>query len=314
MSSPGPTVSARPEMTRLPPAAAPRTAVVQASPQGAVAVAPGSLPLVARIQEWIRVEGAWWATSFVFHMLLMCVGMLISAGAGGAPNHRRRGSGHPGDEGRGQAAPTQLEPFDPTGASLDPTELTTESLTWTKPGTGSPIDQKEILYDNSEVFEERGGGMASSATTGPTLGGIGGYDIKGIGPGPAIVGRGGVGIGVGDGTNPGSGGAGVGFGGRGKGHRKAMVAGGGGTRDSERAVAAALSWLARTKSPIIPTWDTGALASFRGCARARAARPRATPTPTAGLRPWPCCRSWRPAKPMRPKVPISRPFGEGCTG
>jgi hypothetical protein len=158
--------------------------------------------------------------------------------------------------------PTQLEPFDPTGASLDPTELTTESLTWTKPGTGSPIDQKEIFYDNSEVFEERGGGIASSATTGPTLGGIGGYDIKGIGPGPAIVGRGGVGIGVGDGTNPGSGGGGVGFAGRGKGHRKAMVAGGGGTRDSERAVAAALSWLARHQIPDNPNMGHWSLSEF----------------------------------------------------
>jgi hypothetical protein len=54
-----------------------------------------------------------------------------------------------------------------------------------------------------------------------------------------------VGTGVGTGTNPGSGGSGVGFGGRGTGWKKAMIGGYGGTKRGERAVAAALDWLAR---------------------------------------------------------------------
>jgi hypothetical protein len=208
-------------------------------------VALGPPGLIARVQEWIRVEGAWWATSFVFHMALMtCVLLLVGTQQRewqvideGAPVVQET-------KAEAKMTPPQLEPFDPSGAPLEPSILTTESLTWTKPGTGT-VDQTEIYYDDSPVFEERGGGMASSLTSGANLGGIGGYDIKGFGPGPAIIGRGGVGIGVGEGTNPGSGGPGVGLGGRGKGHRKAMIFGGGGTQASERAVAAALSWLAR---------------------------------------------------------------------
>ena len=50
--------------------------------------------------------------------------------------------------------------------------------------------------------------------------------------------------GAGEGTKAGSGGKGEGFGSRGAGVRKAML-GNGGTKDSERAVAAALNWLAR---------------------------------------------------------------------
>ena len=73
--------------------------------------------------------------------------------------------------------------------------------------------------------------------------------FRGLLPGgPAVVGRSGVGIGPGEGEYPGSGGKGVGIGGR-KGHRQALVAGGGGTPESERAVAAALSWLARHQLP-----------------------------------------------------------------
>jgi hypothetical protein len=73
--------------------------------------------------------------------------------------------------------------------------------------------------------------------------------VKAIGPGPVVRGKGGVGVGVGTGTHPGSGGDGWGFGGRGSGSRKAMLASGGGTRQSERAVAAALFWLAKHQSP-----------------------------------------------------------------
>ena len=50
---------------------------------------------------------------------------------------------------------------------------------------------------------------------------------------------------MGIGTQAGTGGDGWGFGGRGAGHREAMLASGGGTRQTERAVAGALNWLAR---------------------------------------------------------------------
>ena len=57
---------------------------------------------------------------------------------------------------------------------------------------------------------------------------------------------GGIG-GTGESNKPGSGGKGEGFGSRGSGVRKAML-GNGGTKASERAVAAALNWLARHQS------------------------------------------------------------------
>ena len=67
-------------------------------------------------------------------------------------------------------------------------------------------------------------------------GGSDGFDVKACGQGIDVMGK----RGVGAATN-----AGEGFGGRGSGHRKAMLASGGGTRQSERAVAAALHWLWR---------------------------------------------------------------------
>ena len=65
-----------------------------------------------------------------------------------------------------------------------------------------------------------------------------------FGPGPKVTGAAGIGMGLGTGKDYGSGGNGSGFGGRGSGSRKAMLATGGGTKHTERAVTAALVWLA----------------------------------------------------------------------
>lgn len=239
----------RPTPTPTPaPTPAPATAQAPAqppAPQGtAPAEAPGT-PFGEQIMEWIRTEGAWWASSFVFHMLLMCVLMLIST---------RTGSEYQGeppsfDEADQEALiPEQkLERFEVGDTPLEPTELTTDTLTLNQAPGGGPA-QEEIYYDDNPVFIEAGGGMAS-ASSGPSLGGLGGFTVVGTGPGIAVRGGGGVGVGIGTGTNPGMGGGGSGFGGRGQGHRKAMVGGFGGTRQSERAVAAALNWLARHQSP-----------------------------------------------------------------
>lgn len=136
-----------------------------------------------------------------------------------------------------------LTRFEVGETPLEPTVLDTESLTLEAP----KFEQTEQFNDNSAVFEERGGGMA--ATTDAAFGGLGGFDFKAIGDGPAVTGAGGVGTGVGTGTRGGSGGDGVGFGGRGAGMRKAMVGGFGGTKQSERAVAAGLNWIARHQNP-----------------------------------------------------------------
>ncbi|HTN76477.1 MAG TPA: prenyltransferase/squalene oxidase repeat-containing protein [Pirellulaceae bacterium] len=130
----------------------------------------------------------------------------------------------------------EITHFEVGDTPLDPTELTTETLELTDP---PPVEEQ--INDNNPVFESAGGG---SATANPDAMGSGvGFDIKATGLGPIVKGSGGVDGGVGLGNNPGKGGAGSGFGGRGQGMRAAVA--GGGTKQSERAVAAALNWLAR---------------------------------------------------------------------
>ncbi|MCX7425820.1 MAG: terpene cyclase/mutase family protein, partial [Planctomycetia bacterium] len=92
--------------------------------------------------------------------------------------------------------------------------------------------------------EEAGGGVPQKKSE-VNLGGLGGFDVRAFGEGPIVRGAGGVGSGEGTGVEAGSGGAKSGFGGRGSGHREEMLGAFGGTKQSERAVAAGLNWLAR---------------------------------------------------------------------
>jgi hypothetical protein len=198
----------------------------------------------ARMKGWMTEEGPWWLCSFVFHLVLVCSLALVSGKitekiVDQAPSFEEANFETPVE------TPKEIERFEVGETPEDPTELNTETLSLEKP---AQIVQGEKYYDESATFHEAGGGMASN-TTQPNLGGLGGFDIKGLGPGPAIKGKGGVGVFVGTGTHPGSGGDGWGFGGRGSGSRKVMLGSGGGTRQSERAVAAALNWLARHQSP-----------------------------------------------------------------
>ena len=95
--------------------------------------------------------------------------------------------------------------------------------------------------DDSKTFEHKGGGTSSGVKD---LGASSGAGAMAFGSGPKVTGALGIGMGLGTGKDYGSGGAGVGFGGRGSGSRKAMLATGGGTKHTERAVTAALVWLA----------------------------------------------------------------------
>jgi len=199
---------------------------------------PGTVSCLERIREWFLDEGAWWLSSCVFHMLLICILALI----GSKVVVQRLGDAPSFDEAQmDRAQVAKLDKFEVGDAPLEPTELSPETLTLEPPGQ---IEQTEKHYDDSPKFEEAGGGMAINSTQ-PLLGGLGGFDVKGLGAGPAVHGAGGVGVGVGSGQNIGSGGEGMGLGGRGSGWRKAMVGRFGGTKQSERAVAAALNWLAR---------------------------------------------------------------------
>jgi len=134
----------------------------------------------------------------------------------------------------------EIEHFEVGDTPIDPTELTTESLTLNE---APPVEAQ--FNDNSQIFEEAGGGVAGAESS---FGGLGGFNVAASGLGPIVKGAGGVDGGGGFSKNFGKGGAGSGFGSRGSGMRAAMV-GNGGTKQSERAVAAALNWIARHQNP-----------------------------------------------------------------
>jgi hypothetical protein len=127
-----------------------------------------------------------------------------------------------------------VEVYDVSARQIDPTELNTESLLETNPTQPAQVKQ---FGDDNPARAEHGDSSETPATV-PALDGPGGFDVHAVGPGPKITGAGGIGIGVG-----GSGAAGQGFSGRGTGMRSAMLGRYGGTKASERAVAAALYWL-----------------------------------------------------------------------
>ena len=221
-------------------------------PNADISASRANLPLksehvgiVGRAKNWVFEEGPWWTCSFVFHLVLICSLAMIGSNViekviDEAPSFEGADLMKPID------VPQEIERFEVADAPLEPTELNTEMLMMDAP---AQLAQEEQYYDDSSTFSEAGGGIAAT-TNQPNLGGFGGFDVKGLGTGPAVRGKGGgVGSGVGAGVHPGSGGAGLGFGGRGSGSRKAMLGSGGGTRQSERAVAAALNWIARHQSP-----------------------------------------------------------------
>lgn len=129
-------------------------------------------------------------------------------------------------------------PYEVGETPITPSELTTATLLQFE---AQPLASQTAKYfDDSADFEDAGGGQKKKKE-GPQLGGLGGFSLKQEG----VAGRGGVGFGSGESDTPGVGGAGEGFGSRGKGHRDAILGATGGTKASERAVAAALNWLHR---------------------------------------------------------------------
>jgi hypothetical protein len=239
-----------------------QTAAKDASSEAAPQAGPPPLPPRAgfgkRAAQWFVENGLWWLCSFVFHLLLIVsLALLGTIGtkaaqqiAGEAPAFEEAKLDQPAD------AVKEIERFEVGETPEEPSELNTETLTLPKP---AQMAQEAEYNDESPVFEHKGGGVASAAKESNSAG-LGGFDIGGIGPGPAVKGRGGVGLGAGAGTRPGSGGDAWGFGGRGSGSRKALLGSGGGTRQSERAVGAALNWLARHQLAN-GAWG---LASFKG--------------------------------------------------
>lgn len=172
--------------------------------------------------------------SMVFHMLLLIVLALVlgtihvAQTIGQAPEFETPAAD--------DSPLPEISRFELGYTPLAPSELSTESLMLTE----APSVEAQF-NDDSPIFEEAGGGMVDGKSA---FGGLGGFDLSASGAGPLLKGAGGIDTGKGLAKNFGSGGAGSGFGSRGTGMREAML-GSGGTKQSERAVAAALNWLGR---------------------------------------------------------------------
>jgi hypothetical protein len=217
----------------------PESAVKQAAPLAEPVWLEEELSLSERFKQWLLHDSPSWMISALFHTVLL---LLIGLFMGGKAIVDEMADATV-IESVEEEAPKPLEPFDLTGTPEDPTELNTESLTIDPPGQEA---QEAIKYDDSgKPFEMEGGGTESGLETG--AGGLG-MNIKATGLGPMLTGRGGAESGKGAGQGFGRGGAGTGFGGRGQGAREALVGRGGGTKQTERAVAGALNWLARHQS------------------------------------------------------------------
>ena len=212
-----------------------------AKPAKEAELADDDEPLSGRLQSWLFHDAPSWVISTLVHMIILLIVALFMGGkavveaVGDAPIFETAKTE--------QLQETKIERFDLGEAPVDPTELTTESLT-AEPAAQEARDA--VYYDDSSSFEERGGGTVTGSDKG--VGGMG-FNIHASGMGPVLHGGGGGEAGKGTGTGFGRGGSGTGFGGRGKGHREAMVGRYGGTKQTERSVAAALNWIARHQRP-----------------------------------------------------------------
>ena len=204
---------------------------------------PSPVEMIQDFQFWIKTQGLWWATSVTAHAVVLSTVLLLMGTVAApliedlAPKFESVKTEIP--------PPEQIENFEVGETPLEPTDLNTDTLSLVDSPTMAQDEQINTTAD--DPFEEAGGGMKADDAV--SLGGLGGFDVKAVGPGAKVTGKGGVGSGVGTGTHAGSGGSGSGFGGRGSGVRKAMLGAYGGTKGSERAVAAALNWLARHQQP-----------------------------------------------------------------
>jgi hypothetical protein len=204
---------------------------------------PSKDALVARFKTWWASDSRYMAISMTGHAVVLLIVACIPMANPEIFKQEAPAFDAKVDQAVVEQDFQQFELGDPP---LDPTELSTESLTIMEPVAMEA--QTEEINDESPTFEHRGGGSSTDAKA-TAIGGLGGFDIDAVGSGPAVRGGGGAGAGFGSG-GAGSGGlGGSGFGGRGSGMRKAMLASGGGTKGTEKAVQGGLVWFARHQNP-----------------------------------------------------------------
>ena len=185
------------------------------------------------MQIWIQEEGPWWLCSFVFHMVLICSLALIGTSAvvavvGDAPSF---------DEAKvdAQGSAQGIEHFELGETPEDAHRIEHRDADAGEAGPDGPGG--EILRRQPRVLG-RAAGWQSAGQQPAEPWRTGRLRHPGHRPRSGRQeARGAWAESLGDGR--------PGFGGRGTGNRKAMLGSGGGTRQSERAVAGALNWLAR---------------------------------------------------------------------
>lgn len=192
---------------------------------------PAAIALAAK--TWAVTSGVWYAASITAHVVVLSTVLLL---LDSVTSPAKEGEAPAFESAVDTEIPQpELDHFEVGETPLEPTELNTETLSL----VDAPTIETDQQVPAADALAAGGGG-----STGGGIGGLDGLAIKALGPGPLVRG---TGLGAsGSGRGPGSGGSGSGFGARGDvASRKAMVGGYGGTKASERAVAAALNWLAR---------------------------------------------------------------------
>src|SRR5687767_1821146 len=122
--------------------------------------------------DWIFSKAPTWLLSTVVHAIVLILIALIPF----APPKRH--SEAPTFEAADavDAEPPEITRFEVGETPLDPTELNTETLTL----EAQPLAQTAEYNDDSPVFQEAGGGIATGTAEGAGLG----FDVKATGLGP----------------------------------------------------------------------------------------------------------------------------------
>ena len=199
--------------------------------------------LLDEFVHWAQTEGTFWAVSFGIHSVLMTIMMFIGSSVVSRMDEPVVAI---------EEAEIDLTDSEPISAYEFTEEIPEDDLDMSASLTELQGAQEELIYDDSDVFEMGGGGLADVDPAEFTVGYGGGYDIFGAASGgAALEGIGGVGVTLGTGTEISGGGGGeMGTGlGAGRGHRQATSGVAGGTGKAFQAVAGGLNWLARHQLP-----------------------------------------------------------------